>query len=160
MLGVDRALREASMESRMLLQVHDELLLEVPETEPGELEKAPAAVEWGVGDINAPEVWDDLGVLGDGIVVASIDTGVQYDHPALVNQYRAANGVPAQARALAAAFLSSVAVWLMPVKFSSAQTITVAFGPTLKLSISSPQIGLTAPVRFRRLGHLPGPQIM
>ena len=33
-----------------------------------------------------------FGVTGEGITVASIDTGVQYDHPALVDQYRGNNG--------------------------------------------------------------------
>ncbi|MCC3762956.1 S8 family serine peptidase [Glycomyces sp. TRM65418] len=50
-----------------------------------------AAVEWGVEDIGAPDVWEQ-GFTGEGIVVASIDTGVQYDHPALVEQYRGDNG--------------------------------------------------------------------
>lgn len=51
-------------------------------------------VEWGVDRIAAPRVWAELGTRGDGIVVANIDSGVQFDHPALANQYRgrAANG--------------------------------------------------------------------
>lgn len=66
---------------------------EAPEVEPVPLtEVGPAAVEWGVADINADDVWDQLGIRGEGIVVGNIDTGVQYDHPALVNQYRGANG--------------------------------------------------------------------
>ena len=44
--------------------------------------------EWGLDNIRAPAAWQAFGALGDGIVVANIDTGVQYDHPALVNQYR------------------------------------------------------------------------
>ena len=46
-----------------------------------------AEPEWGVEKIGADDVWAE-GVLGSGIVVANVDTGVQYDHPALVNQYR------------------------------------------------------------------------
>lgn len=46
-----------------------------------------AVPEWGVEKIGAPAVWAE-GILGSGIVVANVDTGVQYDHPALVNQYR------------------------------------------------------------------------
>ena len=45
------------------------------------------AVEWGLTNIKAPQVWA-TGNRGQGIVVANIDTGVQYNHPALVNQYR------------------------------------------------------------------------
>ena len=47
--------------------------------------------EWGVAKIGADTVWAD-GILGSGIVVANVDTGVQYDHPALVNQYRGSLG--------------------------------------------------------------------
>jgi hypothetical protein len=46
------------------------------------------AVEWNIERIRAPEVWDGFGVRGEGVVVANIDTGVQFDHPALVAQYR------------------------------------------------------------------------
>lgn len=37
MTGVDRRLRESGMKSRMVLQIHDELLLEVPEAEIGDV---------------------------------------------------------------------------------------------------------------------------
>jgi PKD repeat protein len=45
------------------------------------------AVEWNIVRVHAPEVWA-LGYTGQGIVVGSVDTGVDYTHPALVNQYR------------------------------------------------------------------------
>src|SRR3989454_6189825 len=45
-------------------------------------------VEWNINDINAPLVWSTYGDKGEGITVGSIDTGVQWDHPALINQYR------------------------------------------------------------------------
>ena len=45
------------------------------------------AVEWNVARVHAPDVWA-LGYRGEGLVVAGNDTGVQYDHPALVRQYR------------------------------------------------------------------------
>lgn len=44
-------------------------------------------VEWNVAQVNAPQVWD-MGIDGTGTVVASIDTGVQWDHPALKDNYR------------------------------------------------------------------------
>ncbi|MDQ3127378.1 MAG: S8 family serine peptidase, partial [Chloroflexota bacterium] len=47
--------------------------------------------EWGVAKIRANEAWAD-GILGQGIVVANIDTGVDYLHPALVEQYRGNDG--------------------------------------------------------------------
>ena len=50
------------------------------------------AVEWGIANINADDVWGDFGVQGEGLVIANIDTGVQFDHPALASQYRGNNG--------------------------------------------------------------------
>lgn len=42
---------------------------------------------WGILKVGADQVWAD-GVLGSGVVVANIDTGVDYTHEALVSQYR------------------------------------------------------------------------
>jgi subtilisin family serine protease len=43
---------------------------------------------WGLRKIGVDRVWRELGVDGRGIVVASIDTGVSYLHPALSPSYR------------------------------------------------------------------------
>ncbi len=40
-----------------------------------------------ISHVQAPTVWG-MGYTGQGMVVASIDTGVRYTHQALVNQYR------------------------------------------------------------------------
>ncbi|QGS69565.1 S8 family serine peptidase [Oceanobacillus sp. 143] len=40
--------------------------------------------------VNAPEVWEQ-GINGEGLVVASIDSGAQWDHPSLINNYRGYN---------------------------------------------------------------------
>lgn len=60
----------------------------VPDPLPGTKEPRINSVEWGIDRINAPKVWNDLGIRGEGIVVGSIDTGVQFDHPALASKYR------------------------------------------------------------------------
>lgn len=49
-------------------------------------------VDWGITDTGAPTFWSAYGRQGQGIIVANIDSGVQYDHPALVNSYRCKNG--------------------------------------------------------------------
>ena len=51
-------------------------------------------VEWGVARVNADDVWA-LGYTGEGIVVAGGGTGYDWDHPALINQYRGYNGITA-----------------------------------------------------------------
>ena len=66
-----------------------------PLVQPVETSVAVAAAagdpEWGVDKIGADEAWA-AGVTGGGIVVANVDSGVEFDHPALVNQYRGNNG--------------------------------------------------------------------
>ncbi|WP_093857581.1 S8 family peptidase [Tenuibacillus multivorans] len=43
-------------------------------------------VEWNIEQIDAPGAWN-MGIDGSGIVVASIDTGAEWDHPALQEKY-------------------------------------------------------------------------
>ena len=43
---------------------------------------------WNIRQIGADRVWRDFGVTGRGVVVASMDTGVRYTHPALTAHYR------------------------------------------------------------------------
>ncbi|AOS62934.1 S8 family serine peptidase [Actinoalloteichus hymeniacidonis] len=64
-------------------------VLEIPEPlEKTEADAVVDAIEWGIGSINADDVWADHGVTGEGIVVGSIDTGAEFDHPALIDAYR------------------------------------------------------------------------
>ncbi|WP_082805130.1 S8 family serine peptidase [Neobacillus novalis] len=49
-----------------------------------------ANVEWNVERVGAPALWEK-GIDGSGVVVASIDTGVQWDHPAIKEKYRGYN---------------------------------------------------------------------
>jgi bacillopeptidase F len=45
------------------------------------------SIEWNIDRVGAPAVWE-MGINGSGTVVASIDTGVQWNHPALKEKYR------------------------------------------------------------------------
>jgi serine protease AprX len=56
---------------------------------------APTAVEWGVAKIEADKVWTLDNRHGEGIVVASADTGVAWTHPAIKAKYRGWNGATA-----------------------------------------------------------------
>jgi len=62
-----------------------------PTPHQGRQAPGPAATEaWGITDTKADQFWTTFGVQGSGIVVAKIDTGVQYGHPAGANQYKCA----------------------------------------------------------------------
>ncbi len=56
------------------------------------IEKTVCGLPWGVQAVEADDVWSQDGVRGDGIVIASADTGVQWDHPALIAAYRGWDG--------------------------------------------------------------------
>lgn len=71
-----------------VLSIQPALKLELPVVEPEPARAAPLAIEWGINKIRAPEVWSVYGTTGAGVVLANVDTGVQFNHPALVNQYR------------------------------------------------------------------------
>lgn len=60
----------------------------LPPVMPGDDVKTPNTTEWGLDNIQAPQVWSTFNDRGEGIVVANVDTGFQYDHPALVAKYR------------------------------------------------------------------------
>ncbi|MBN1136665.1 MAG: S8 family serine peptidase [Anaerolineae bacterium] len=67
----------------------------IPEPKPVDSSAAadsPEVIEWNIKKILADSVWVDFGVTGQGVVLSHIDTGVQYDHPALVQQYRGNQG--------------------------------------------------------------------
>lgn len=62
--------------------------VDIPKPQPGTEVPALNGIEWNIDRINAPQVWNELGVRGEGIVVANIDSGVDYTHPAVAASYR------------------------------------------------------------------------
>ncbi|HZD10388.1 MAG TPA: S8 family serine peptidase, partial [Candidatus Binatia bacterium] len=56
-------------------------------TEPVSAE-APLTPPWNITMIGAEQVWDEFGARGAGVVVGQSDSGVQWDHPQLVDSYR------------------------------------------------------------------------
>ncbi len=49
--------------------------------------REPAAVEWNIELTNAPDVWAK-GYYGQGAVIGGQDTGYEWQHPAIMAQYR------------------------------------------------------------------------
>jgi hypothetical protein len=60
----------------------------IPDPIQGKTQAKVNTVEWNINRVNAPQVWSTFGDRGEGVVVASIDTGVEYTHSALVGKYR------------------------------------------------------------------------
>ena len=46
------------------------------------------SLNWGITDTKADQFWATFDLQGDGLVVANIDTGVQWDHPALDRAFK------------------------------------------------------------------------
>lgn len=87
----DAALLEEVARRPEVSRVEPEPVLPQPRIAPSV--EAPTArdasgIEWNIERVGAPRVWSELGVRGEGIVVANIDSGVQFDHPALRDSYR------------------------------------------------------------------------
>jgi uncharacterized repeat protein (TIGR01451 family) len=55
---------------------------------PYPLTPASSPVEWNIARIRADLVWNALGIDGSGVVVANMDSGVDWQHPALLTKYR------------------------------------------------------------------------
>ncbi len=51
-------------------------------------EPAPQEPEWNLTMIGADRVWADFNATGQGIVIGQSDSGVQWDHPELIDGYR------------------------------------------------------------------------
>jgi hypothetical protein len=58
--------------------------------------QAPTSTQWNIQRIRADQVWSALNISGTGVVVANMDTGVDWLHPALSRSYRGYNpkGLP------------------------------------------------------------------
>ncbi|GII91897.1 S8 family serine peptidase [Sinosporangium siamense] len=84
----DSALAESIAKFSQVTRIDPVRTVQLPKPEPAKAKARVNAVEWNLDRVNAPRVWNELRVRGEGVVVANIDTGVQSDHPALAAQYR------------------------------------------------------------------------
>ncbi|MEX1125352.1 MAG: DNA polymerase, partial [Acidimicrobiia bacterium] len=70
MIELDQGLREGGFESALILQIHDELILECPQTEMNVVQKLVVKTMEGVVDLDVPLVVD----VGTGPDLASVKT--------------------------------------------------------------------------------------
>ena len=57
-------------------------------------QQSPQGIEPNLSFIKADQVWQ-MGINGEGIVLAGNDTGLAWDHPAIINHYRGWDGTTA-----------------------------------------------------------------
>ncbi len=99
-VGTVEAIRELAMRDDVE-RVEADLVVELIEPIQSEKEVHFAAGTRGIGmtpglqAINAPRVWEELGIDGTGVVVGILDTGVDGTHPALMDRWRG-NYAPAE----------------------------------------------------------------
>ena len=62
----------------------------LPEPLPASAAVPSATVAWNLRLIGADRVWNELDITGQGVVVANMDSGVDWQHPALRQAYRGA----------------------------------------------------------------------
>jgi serine protease AprX len=85
----------AMREDVAYIYANPQVKLSDPHVVPGPLlQQTVNAPEWNISKIHAPEVWLQ-GYRGQGITIGGQDTGYDWDHPALKNQYRGWDGVTA-----------------------------------------------------------------
>lgn len=58
------------------------------DTPVSDLQLPTTDVQWGISKIRADQVWAAFNITGTGVVVANMDTGVDWLHPALSGNYR------------------------------------------------------------------------
>ncbi|MBP8056707.1 MAG: S8 family serine peptidase, partial [Chloroflexi bacterium] len=71
--------------ARIIPDTSQQYLLEPATLTGDDLTTAPG---WGTAMIRAAQTWYGLGIDGTGVVIAIMDSGVDWQHPALVDRYR------------------------------------------------------------------------
>ncbi len=82
---------QATAQHQEVAYVYANPRLQLREPAPPPALTDPQVIEWNIAQIGAPQVWD-AGITGQNIVIGGQDTGYEWDHPALINQYRGWDG--------------------------------------------------------------------
>ncbi len=107
---------------RVYFNYHIELIEPVA-SKPDGAPASPRSVENGIEAVRAPEVWD-MGFTGEGVLVSSLDTGVDGNHPALSSRWRG-TADPRYAGHPEWAFFDPVTGWTFPQDGASHGTHTM-----------------------------------
>ncbi len=91
----DRAVVEAMAARPDVAYIASDRAFRVPLESASITTQAAGGIQPNLTQIGAPAVWA-LGDTGQGIVYANADTGVMWNHPALINQYRGWDGSAAE----------------------------------------------------------------
>ena len=65
-------------------KIIDNFVVTIPENEVTDFIVSGNSTTWNIEHVRAPEVWEVLGVTGEGIRIATTDTGIDITHPDLV----------------------------------------------------------------------------
>ncbi len=87
-LDYQATIQLASLEDVFFIRAENTYQLEPPPIESEDEPQLGDSVEWNIARIRADLAWDALRITGAGVVVANIDTGVDWLHPALRTRYR------------------------------------------------------------------------
>jgi subtilisin family serine protease len=90
----DLAAVQAMAERDDVTHIYANPVVQVDRPTPDEVIEQMAAIEWNILMVNADDVWGE-GYDGQGAVIGGQDTGYDWDHPALIDQYRGWNGAVA-----------------------------------------------------------------
>lgn len=88
----DRRAAEALARMPGVLEIAPEMKIDQPEPPVATVAAPEVDYTWGIEKIGANLVWSAYGKKGEGTVIGLVDTGVQWDHPALKGSYRGWNG--------------------------------------------------------------------
>ncbi len=84
--GVDRVLHNPTVRATIpIVEQQDDYALFAPEP-------APTEPQWNLTMIGADRVWETFNIRGAGITLGQSDSGVQWDHPELLDSYRGRDG--------------------------------------------------------------------
>ncbi len=81
-----------------MVRLDKEIRLNVPDLYPARLTRSTGllplrqAPQWGIAKVRADLVQQALGIDGSGVVVANVDSGVDWQHPDLQSSYRGYSG--------------------------------------------------------------------